>query len=167
MSLDYSSDGQNGAIATMSRAIVLFAIASALPGTASAQTARDSYVIGGDAVISIDAGKASAPIPSSLPAAHKAVLALKAKNPQTKQWLVNIDWAPDGSGVQFILRGPGAHAAAYDEAWFRQFSFNGASEKGTIEAGRWCRSGASRAYPEICKGVEAAVERRNVGRLIR
>lgn len=134
--------------------------------SAHAQTVRDSYVIGREAVISINAGTVANPIPSSLPTAHRAILALNAKSPTTKQWIVNIDWAPDGS-VQFILRNQGRHAAAYDDGWIAQFSFNGASEKGAIEAGRWCRGGAAQAYPAICKDVEAAVERRNVGRLIR
>ncbi len=118
-------------------------------------------------MISIDAGTIASPIPASFPVAHKAALALKAKNPAIKQWLVNIDWAPDGSGVQFILRVRGQHETAYNDRWISQFTFNGASEKGAIEAGRWCRGGAAKTYSVICRDIEAAVERRNVGRLIR
>jgi hypothetical protein len=144
----------------------LILVAGILTMPSAAQTLRDSYELGGDAVISIDAGTVPDPIPSSLPAAHRAVLARKAKSPAIKQWIVNIDLS-GAIGVQFLLRGPGQHAAVYDDRWITQFAFNGASEKGTIEAGRWCRSGASKAYSAICKDIEAAVERRNVGRLIR
>lgn len=148
------------------RRLAIILTAALAAGSAAAQRVTDSYEIGGEAVITVDAGSSASPIPASFPAAHQAVLALKAKNPRIKQWIVNIDLG-GATGVQFIVRGPGQHPAAYDDRWIAQFAFNGASERGAIEAGRWCRGGAAETYPAICREVEAAVERRNVGRLIR
>ena len=140
-------------------------IMAALAVTPSfAQVVSDSYEIGGEAVITVDVGSVANPIPAAFPAAHAAVMALKAKNPRIRQWIVNID-VGGATGDQIVLRGPGQHPAAYNDQWISQFSFNGASERGAIEAGRWCRSGAAKAYPAICREVEVVVERRNVGRL--
>lgn len=130
-------------------------------------SARD-WVFGTEAVVNVTVGSDIDPISASLPLALDQSKKLQKSHPKATQWIVNVDWPSARTGVQFILRG---NSASFDgqtpNGWIGKFSFNGGSEKGVIEAGKWCQRGAARVYPAICQGVDRAVESRNVRHLIK
>lgn len=127
----------------------------------------DDWVIGNEAVVNVKVSSDTSPIPSAFPAALQQTRKLWTTYPRATQWLVNIDWPAAPTGVQFALRGkPVSFDKQTPAEWIGQFAFNGGSEKGVVEAGRWCRGGASRDFPSICAEVEKAVDRRNVGHLV-
>lgn len=126
------------------------------------------WVIGTDAVVNVRASSDADPIAASIPLALDQSIKLQKAYPKATQWIVNVDWPSASTGVQFILKG---NTASFEgtrpEAWIGRFSFNGGSEKGVVEAGKWCLRGAMRTYPAICQGVDKAVASRNIRHLIK
>lgn len=126
------------------------------------------WVIGTDAVVNVRASSDAEPIAASIPLALDQSIKLQKAYPKVTQWIVNVDWPSASTGVQFILKG---NTASFEgtrpEAWIGRFSFNGGSEKGVVEAGKWCLRGAMRTYPGICQGVDKAVASRNIRHLIK
>lgn len=140
---------------------------TAIALVAAAPVLADDWVMGTDAVVNVKLTSNADPIAAAFEPALRQSQALQAKHANASQWLINVDWPAAPTGVQFILRvSPRSFRELTPRAWIAQFRFNGGSEAGVIEAGRWCRREASRDYPEICKGVDAAVESRNVKRLV-
>ncbi|CAH1691055.1 hypothetical protein BOSEA31B_20559 [Hyphomicrobiales bacterium] len=146
----------------LSRGLISIALATWVsPGQA------DDWVIASEAVVNVKVSSDTSPIPSAFPAAFEQTRKLWQAHPKATQWLVNIDWPAAPTGVQFALRGK---VVSFDKRepteWMGQFVFNGGSEKGVVEAGRWCRGGAARDLPMICAEVEKAIDRRNVRHLV-
>lgn len=128
---------------TMTTKVALLAVLTIV--TPSGGADAKGWVIGNDAVVNVKVGSDDDPIPASLPQALAQSIALQKAHPKASQWLVNIDWPSAPTGVQFILKGSTARFDGQTpEAWIERFSFDGGSEKGVIEAGRWCRRGGRR-----------------------
>lgn len=127
----------------------------------------DDWVIGNEAVVNVKISSDTNPIPIAFPVALEQTRKLWRAYPKATQWLINIEWPAAPTGVQFALRGKVvSFEKRVPSEWIGQFAFNGGSEKGVVEAGRWCRVGASRDLAMICAEVEKAVDRRNVRHLV-
>lgn len=135
---------------------------------APASARAGDWVVGSNAVVNVSVQTESDPIPAAFKPAYEQSSKLQKAYPEATQWIVNVDWPSVSAGVQFIRRAnTGSFEGMVPEVWISSFDFNGGSEKGVIEAARWCQRGAAKTYPGICQGVDRSVESRGIRHLIR